>query len=253
MQAFSLSIAGVLLGLIIGSFLATLITRWPQGRSIVAGRSSCDHCGHKLQAWELVPVLSFVLQAGKCRRCGMAIASDHVAIEIAAAMIGGLAMLIAPGAGGLAGAVFGWLLLTLAALDVKHHWLPDRLTGLLAISGLLGGLVLLTPSLSDRAIGGIAGYLSLTIVARVYAHVRGREGLGAGDPKMLAGIGCWMGWQALPFVILGAGLVGIMVAISWRLRGREVAADSMLPLGSLLAVAAFPLWLYLEGAGGLPI
>ncbi|MEJ6595615.1 prepilin peptidase, partial [Parasphingorhabdus sp.] len=113
MPAFLLPIFGIILGLIIGSFLATLILRWPEGRSVIAGRSSCDACGRQLRAWELIPVVSFVIQAGKCRQCGTMIATDHMAIEIAAALIGGLALFAAPGFDGLAGAIFGWLLLTL--------------------------------------------------------------------------------------------------------------------------------------------
>ena len=243
-------VAGVLLGLIIGSFLATLIVRWPDSRSVITGRSTCDHCGNQLRSWELIPVVSFVLQAGKCRQCGEAIATDHLAIEIAAALVGGLALFVAPNAAGLAGAIFGWILLTLAALDGKHHWLPDRMTAILAVSGLLASFLADAPTLSDRLVGGLTGFLSLTIIAAIYKQMRGREGLGGGDPKMLAGIGCWLGWSALPMVILGASLAGILVAISWRLRGKEVTADSMLPLGSLMAVAAFPFWLYQAASAG---
>jgi len=243
-------VAGVLLGLIIGSFLATLIVRWPDSRSVISGRSTCDHCGKQLRSRELIPVVSFVLQAGKCRQCGGAIATDHLAIEIAAALIGGLALFVAPNAAGLAGAIFGWILLTLAALDGKHHWLPDRLTAILAVSGLLAGFLADIPTFSDRLVGGLTGFLSLTIIAVIYKQMRGREGLGRGDPKMLAGIGCWLGWSALPMAILGASLAGILVVISWRLRGKEVTADSMLPLGSLMAVAAFPLWLYQTASAG---
>ena len=250
MPFFLFPVAGILLGLIIGSFLATLILRWPESRSVIAGRSSCDHCGYQLRSWELIPVASFLVQAGKCRKCGAAIATDHLAIEIAAALIGGLALFAAPNAAGLAGAIFGWILMTLAALDAKHHWLPDRLTAILAVSGLLAGFFMDPPIFPDRLIGGLAGFLSLTIVAAIYKHLRGRDGLGGGDPKMLAGIGCWLGWTALPLIILGASLVGIIFAISWRLRGKEVSAETMLPLGSLLAVAAFPLWLYQAASGG---
>ncbi|MEH6702890.1 prepilin peptidase [Parasphingorhabdus sp.] len=251
MPAFLLPIAGILLGLIIGSFLATLIVRWPEGRSVIAGRSSCDDCGHLLQVWELIPLVSFLLQSGKCRQCGAPIAKDHIAIELAAGLIGGLALSAAPSATGLAGAVFGWLLLALAALDVKHHWLPDRLTAMLAISGLLACFLLVPPPIYDRLVGGLAGFVSLTVVARIYKMVRGREGLGGGDPRMLGAIGCWLGWSALPLVMLGASLAGILVAVSWRLRGENVAADSILPLGSLMALAAFPLWLYQTASGGL--
>lgn len=252
MPAFYLPIAGAVLGLIIGSFLATLIIRWPEQRSVVGGRSSCDSCGHSLRAWELVPVASFLLQRGKCRKCGAKIATDHIAIELSAGLIGGLAMLAAPGIEGPAGAGFGWLLLTLAALDAKHHWLPDGLTALLALSGLAASFLSLGPALQDSVIGGLAGVASLAIIAALYKMIRGREGLGAGDPKMFGAIGCWLGWQALPLVILGASLTGLLVAISWRWRGKTVSADSMLPLGSLMAVAAFPLWLLQTASGGPP-
>ena len=252
MPAYLVPIAGLLVGLIIGSFLATLILRWPEDRSVVGGRSSCDHCGHQLRARELVPVVSFILQAGKCRRCGAEIAPDHLAIELAAALIGGLALFATPGLEGLAGALFGWLLLTLAALDVKHHWLPDRLTAVLAISGMAASLLFADPSLQDRLIGGLAGFISLAIIAAIYKRIRKRDGLGGGDPKMLGAIGCWLGWQALPFVILGASAVGLLVALSWRLRGTGVDKETMLPLGSLMAIAAFPLWLFQTNGTGLP-
>ncbi|MEH6662875.1 MAG: A24 family peptidase [Parasphingorhabdus sp.] len=252
MPAYLVPIAAMLLGLIIGSFLATLILRWPEGRSVVGGRSSCDHCGHQLRAWELIPVVSFILQAGKCRRCGAAIATDHLAIELAAALIGGLALFVAPGVEGLAGALFGWILLTLAALDVKHHWLPDPVTAMLAVSGLMAGLLFADPSLQDRLIGGFAGFISLAIIAAIYKSIRKRDGLGGGDPKMLGAIGCWLGWQALPLVILGASAVGILVALSWRMRGKSVDRETMLPLGSLMGIAAFPLWLYQTAATGFP-
>ncbi len=188
-------------------------------------------------------MVSFILQAGKCRRCGATIAPDHIAVELAAALIGGLALFAAPNAEGFAGAVFGWLLLTLAALDVKHHWLPDRLTVMLAGFGLLAGLFFDDPALQDRLIGGVAGFIALALIAAAYKGLRNRDGLGGGDPKMLGAIGCWLGWHALPLVMVGATLIGILVAITWQLRGRSVGADTMLPLGSLMAIAAFPLWL----------
>ncbi len=251
MPAFYLPLFGVLLGLIIGSFLATLIVRWPEERSVVGGRSYCDRCGHQLRLGELVPVASFLMQRGKCRQCGARINRDHIAIELAAGLIGGFALLAVPGFGGVAGALFGWLLLTLAALDVKHHWLPDRLTLILAVSGLAAGLLVTPPELIDRLIGGATGFVALAVIAAAYKIVRKRDGLGAGDPKMFGAIGCWLGWQALPLVILGASLVGLLVALSWRFRGKAVSAESMLPLGSLMAVAAFPLWLLQTGGGAL--
>ena len=252
MPAFLLPSAGAILGLIIGSFLATLIIRWPAGRSVVNGRSSCDQCGHKLRGWQLIPVVSFVIQAGRCRQCGTPIVHDHLAIELAAGLIGGLALFVVPSINGLAGAAFGWLLLALGALDVKHHWLPDRLTAILALLGLTTCFFLTPTLLFDRLIGGLSGFGALAIVGIAYKRVRGQEGIGGGDPKMLGGIGCWMGWAALPMVIFGASLAGLLVALIWRLKGGNVSASSLLPLGSLMALVAFPLWLYLSASGGLP-
>ncbi len=252
MPAYVLPIAGVFLGLIMGSFLATLIIRWPDGRSVVAWRSACDGCGHQLRLQELIPVMSYMLQGGKCRQCGAEIAKDHLAIELAAGFIGGLALLVSPDASGLAGAIFGWLLMTLAALDVRYHWLPDRLTAALALAGLFAGIFVPYPDLADRVIGGGVGFAALAAVAAIYKSMRHREGLGGGDPKMLGAIGCWLGWQALPLVLLLASLVGLLVALSWHLRGKTIGADTMLPLGSLMAVAAFPLWLFQVAGPGWP-
>ncbi|WP_417610248.1 prepilin peptidase [Parasphingorhabdus sp.] len=246
-----LPLFGVLLGLIIGSFLATLVLRWPENRSAIGGRSMCDSCGHQLRAGELIPVVSYVLQSGKCRECGAQIAPDHLAIELSAGLIGGLALFVTPGLEGLVGAIFGWLLLTLAALDVKHHWLPDQLTAILAITGLLASIITEYPALLDRLIGGFAGFALLALIGGIYKRIRQREGLGGGDPKMLGAIGCWLGWQMLPLVLLGASAVGIMVVISWKVRGEAVTARSMLPLGSLMAIAAFPIWLYQSAASAL--
>ncbi|QJB68539.1 prepilin peptidase [Parasphingorhabdus halotolerans] len=252
MAFFLYPLAGVILGLIIGSFLATLVIRWPQGRSVVAGRSHCDHCNTPLVAIDLIPVLSFILATGKCRQCHHPIKPDHLAIELAAAAIGGLALYISPDCVGLTGAIFGWLLIALAALDTQHHWLPDELTFLLAASGLAASLVINEPELISRLIGGVTGFGSLWLIALAYGMLRKREGLGGGDPKILGAIGCWLGWSMLPFVLLGAALIGLAAALTMRWRGEAIAADSALPLGSYMAITAFPLWLYQTGSGGFP-
>lgn len=240
---FVLPIAGVVFGLIIGSFLATLIVRWPQGQSVATGRSQCDSCGKQLDFSELIPVVSYVLQNGKCKACGAAINKNHLSIELVAGLIGGLALLVAPNLSGAAGAIFGWILLTLAALDSEHHWLPDRLTALLAATGLMAVLVVEDPNIVDHLIGGLAGYFALLLVAIVYRMIRGREGLGGGDPKMLGGIGIWLGWQYLPIILLGASIIGLVFAVIRKSGSHPVGLDTQLPLGSLMAVAAFPVWL----------
>ncbi|MEO0440113.1 MAG: A24 family peptidase [Pseudomonadota bacterium] len=236
-------VAGAVYGLVIGSFLATILVRWPVGLSVVSGRSRCDHCQTELGWADLVPVVSYVLRSGKCRTCGERIAPEHPAIEITAAVIGALALALAPNLHGLLGAFLGWQLLLLGALDVKHHWLPDRLTLLLVLSGLLAGLMFSEPGLADRVIGAVAGFGSLAAIRHLYFLAREKEGLGQGDAKLLAGIGAWLGWAALPLVILFACLIGLSGILLSRLKGQSVDADTALPFGGYLAVAAFPLWL----------
>lgn len=239
---------GAALGAIIGSFLATVLVRWPEGRSAVRGRSACDGCGRPLGSAELVPVFSWIALRGRCRTCGVAIAPDHVFMELAAALIGAVALIAVPGPNGLVTALFGWQLLLIGALDVRHHWLPDRLTLPLIPAGLAVAAVEVGPDWRERAIGAAVGYFALAAIAAGYRLLRGRHGMGGGDPKLLAGLGAWFGWQQLPFVLLGAGLLGLSSVLLKRLRGEPVRATDRLPLGTLMALSAWPLWLLLAGS-----
>jgi len=238
---------GSVSGAIIGSFIATLVLRWPAGRSVVTGRSHCDNCGRQLRAGELVPIVSFVAARGRCRRCNAAISRFHPVVELCAAALSGLALWLAPELRGIALALLWWQLLTIALLDARHLWLPDRLTLLLAASGLaLGGLGVGAP-LADRIIGALAGFASLALIAAGYRRLRGRDGLGGGDPKLLGAIGCWLGWTALAPVVLIAALVGLGVAVA----GRKDRFDA-LPFGTFLAAGGL-LWsgLLLAQAAGI--
>ena len=234
---------GFVIGAVIGSYLAALLIRWPQGRSASRGRSACDRCGRTLGARDLVPILSYFLARGRCRQCGGTIDRRHLAVEAGAALIGLTAIFAHPIPLAVATAIFGWWLFLLAALDIEHHWLPDRLTLPLIPAGLLAGWIGFGPSLESRLIGAFAGFLSLAAIALVYRRLRRREGLGGGDPKLLAAIGAWLGWQQLPFVLLGAGLIGLAVILVMHLRGRKVTVTGRLPLGTLMALAAWPIWL----------
>ncbi len=232
-----------LLGAIVGSFCATIVIRWPQDRSAMGGRSACDACGRTVRARDLVPLASAVMLRGRCRDCGARIDPRHWQIELGCATIGAVSGIAAPGLIGAAGAIFGWLLLTLAALDAAELWLPDALTGSLAVAGLAGGIAGLDPPLTDRLIGGVAGFASLWLISFCYRRLRGREGLGGGDPKLFGAIGLWLGWRLLPSVLLIAGLVGLGIVLFARLRGRTIGGEEPLPFGAFLAIAAYPAWL----------
>lgn len=231
-----------LLGAIVGSFLATLVVRWPAGRSVVRGRSGCDGCGRGLRAWELVPLVGWAAARGRCGACGGRIDLAHPAVELACLGVGLSAGLAAGWPQAAAGAVFGWLLVTLAVLDLREWWLPDRLTAALAIAGMASA-ALGPPDLADRLVGGAAGYGSLWLIAFAYRRLRGHEGMGGGDPKLMGAIGLWLGWRMLPAVLLAAALIGLGWALFQHARGRAVAATDALPFGALLAAAAYPAWL----------
>lgn len=235
--------AGFVLGAIAGSFLAALVLRWPKGEAVTRGRSRCDSCGFPLGPLDLVPLLGFAIRRGGCRRCGAAIDRTHPALELGCAAVGGLALAVHPDAAGLAGALFGWMLLALAALDLAHLWLPDRLTVPLAAFGLLAALLPGAPSPLDALTGAALGWLLLAAIALAYRRLRGREGLGGGDSKLLAAIGAWLGWQFLPFVLLLASAAGLAAVAAAAAAGRPPAATDRLPFGAFLAVAAWPLWL----------
>lgn len=236
------ALAGAVVGAIVGSFLATLVLRWPQGRGVTRGRSVCDGCGRVLAPADLIPMLSALLQQGRCRSCGAAIDPLHGRIEAGCAIVGALAFGFLPDPGGVAWAVLGWLLLTLAVLDKRHFWLPDALTLPLAFLGLTIGLWATDVGLLDRAVGASGGYLALLAVATAYRRLRRREGLGLGDAKLLGALGAWFGWQALPFILLLAATLGLLAVFGVMVTGGAINRRTRVPLGSFLAFAAIPGW-----------
>ena len=233
-----------LIGLVLGRFMATLVLRWPVGRSVL-GRSQCDSCGRQLGALDLLPLLSAIASRGRCRECGGAIDPFHWRVELGSALIGVAALGSMPGIVGWLWALFGWLLLPLALLDARHYWLPDRLSAVLAVAGLLLAGPMLATSLTDRWIGALAGGLILAAIAWAYRRLRGGEGMGGGDPKLVAAIGCWLGWQALPLMLLLASLGGIVWALIAQRKGDQPLGERRVPFGLFACIAAWaavPLW-----------
>lgn len=235
------AVLGFLFGAIIGSFLATIVVRWPNGQSATVGRSRCDRCGRTIAARDLVPLISALLRRGRCRHCGARIDPLHWRIELIAAVIGASALAASPDLQGVAVGLFGLLLLPLAVLDWRHFWLPDRLVLALAVAGLPGGAAL-GVALPDQLIGGLAGFASLWLVAEGYRRLRGRTGLGQGDPKLMGAIGLWLGWQWLAPLLAAAAGAGLVLAVA----GRRKASDPF-PFGTMLALTAWPLGLVVLG------
>lgn len=238
-------------GLIVGSFLATLVIRWPRGQGL-GGRSACDECWVPLGPRDLVPLVSFAMARGRCRSCGDRIDPVHPIVEVACAAIGFVALAVSPDTAGLTAMLAGWLLVALAALDIREFWLPDVLTAALGMVAALSSWVVDPPGVFDRVVGGATAFGSLWLIAWFYRKFRGRDGLGGGDPKLFGAIGLWLGWQSLPFVLLGASGVGLFAVFVMMLTGRAVSATTRVPFGAALAAAAFVAWTF-SRAGPLPL
>ena len=175
------ALIGAGLGLIAGSFVAAVSMRWPRGRSVMRGRSACDHCAAPLGPFELIPLVSWVIQRGRCRRCGARIDPRHPAIELAAALLGAVALAAHPGPLGPVSALLGWWLLLIAILDLEHLWLPDRLTLPLIPFGLAAAWAGFGAPLPERAAGAAIGWAALFLIAWLYRRL-GRSLAAAGDP-----------------------------------------------------------------------
>ncbi len=224
----------------IGSFLGVLIRRLPEGRPVALARSACPACGVALAAQDLVPLLSYAALRGRCRRCGAAIGRFHPAIELAAMAVAGWAAWADPDRV-WADCLLGWGLLALAWIDWEHFRLPDALNLPLIPAGLLAAWIEDPDALLDRALAAVLGYALFRGVAWSYRRLRGREGLGQGDAKLLAVAGAWLGIAGLPDVLLIAALSGIGLAFT---RGRQALAGAPIPFGPALALGIWLVRLY---------
>ncbi len=254
------------LGLLIGSFLNVVILRLPrmleqdwlqQAREtlgeeapaqepprigLVSPASHCPSCGHRIRPWENIPLISWLALRGRCSQCSQAIGIRYPLVEL---LTGILSAVVAWQFGwGLelaAGLLLTWLLIALSGIDFDTQLLPDAIT----LPGLWLGLALsLVPVFADPAdaiLGAMAGYLSLWVVYQGFRLATGKEGMGYGDFKLLALLGAWLGWSALPVIILLSALVGAVAGILMIV---TLGRDRQLPI---------PFGPYLAGAGWLAL
>ncbi len=238
-----MTVAG-LLGLIVGSFLNVVIYRWPimlkrEWRkecrdflelepepepttfNLVSPPSHCRQCHTRLKPWQNIPVVSFLLQRGRCARCQARIAWRYPCVEIltaaATAFVAwkcGWALTLP------ALMIFSWLLLVLVFIDFDEQLLPDQLNYVLLWTGLLLNTQALFVPLDSAVLGAVAGYLSLWSFTQLFGLLTGKQGMGHGDFKLFAALGAWLGWSVLPFILVLASLLGSIVGIALLLRNK---------------------------------
>jgi leader peptidase (prepilin peptidase)/N-methyltransferase len=232
------------LGAVVGSFLNVLIYRVPRRLSIVRPGSACPSCQTAIRWFDNVPILSWLWLRGRCRRCGNRISFRYPLVELAAGCIGVLTILrYGVGVAGLEAALFAWVSLALALIDLEHQILPDVMTYPSIAAGLVfsyfGGIT----TLPDAIIGAVVGAVIPTLVIIIYKLWRGVEGMGWGDVKYLAAIGAVVGLFGCLWVLVLAAVLGALVGIGLIVSGRG-SGRTALPFGTFLALALI-VWLYL--------
>ncbi|HEX2942137.1 MAG TPA: A24 family peptidase [Rhodopila sp.] len=228
----------------IGSFLGVLITRLPQGQPVALDRSRCLHCRTALGVPDLVPVLSYVALRGRCRHCGQGIGAFHPAIELAATAVAVVAASVAADPGRLwIDCALGWTLLTLGWIDHVSLLLPDVLTLPLLLAGLVVTWLGQPEAVTDHAAAATLGYLSFQALAWGYRRLRGWDGLGGGDAKLIAAAGAWCGLAALPWIVVWSALFGLVVALAGAVRSRRLDARVQIPFGPCIGAAFWMIWL----------
>jgi leader peptidase (prepilin peptidase)/N-methyltransferase len=268
-------------GLAVGSFLNVVIHRLPimmerewrrdceallntapnsarePAINLVGPPSACPHCGHRIRPWENIPLLGYAFLKGRCSSCRIRISIRYPVVELLGGIAGGLAAWhFGLGLAALAAAGLSWALIALSAIDFDHQLLPDAITLPALWAGILLNLDALYVPLEASVVGAAAGYLSLWSVYQVFKLLTGKEGMAAGDFKLLAMLGAWLGWQQLPLIILLSSALGAVVGIS-LIVFKGHAREKPIPFGPYLAIAGWIalFWgeelarLYLGGAG----
>ncbi len=227
-----------IVGLCIGSFLNVCICRIPKNVSIVTPSSSCPKCGHRLKWWENIPIVSFILLKGRCSGCDTPISYQYPLVELLTGLITlGLWSKFGPSWEFLVYWIFSCSLIVVTFIDLAWKIIPDviSLPGILV--GFLASFLVSDITWLDSLIGILMGGGILYLVTWGYYLATKRIGMGGGDIKLLAMIGAFLGWQAIPYVIFLSALSGSIIGIVFILI-KKTGKDYQIPFGPFLAAAA---------------
>jgi len=226
-----------ILGLILGSFANVCIHRYLQGTSIILPASHCPLCKHTLAWWENLPLLSYILLRGRCRSCREAIHWRYPAVE---AISGLWALLLAlkfgPSPAFAVYLCFGQLLIIISFIDLEIFVLPDIYTLTGSAAALAAAILILDLPWSTSLIGALAGGGTFLILQQGYKRLKGREGLGTGDIKLMFLLGALLGWQALPLMVFMAAISALAVSLIYLRRASAKGLQTAVPFGPFLSL-----------------
>jgi leader peptidase (prepilin peptidase)/N-methyltransferase len=227
-----------LLGLSVGSFLNVCIFRLPRGESLAWPGSRCTSCGRALAWFENVPIVSWVVLGGRCRTCQTPISWLYPIVELltAVTLVGTYQLYGLTALGGVR-ALFACSLIVLFVTDLQHKILPNVIT----LPGMVIGFVssvFLPPGWFDSLIGIVVGAGTLFAISESYYRLRGQEGMGMGDVKLLGMIGAFLGWKLVLLTLVFASFAGSLVGVAYIV-SRRGSLQYALPFGTFLAVGAF--------------
>ena len=228
----------IVLGALWGSFANVCIYRLPLNKGVVTGRSFCFQCKKKISWYDNIPVISFVILSGKCRKCKNKISPQYLLVEILSALGFFLIYFIY----GVTTTTLFLIILSVGFIiiffiDLKHFIIPNSLTFPLMILGFLKSfdpnLNSLFPNYINSLIGGLFGYGIIWSIIFFYKQLRKKEGMGLGDAKLLSVIGFWFGWIAIPFVIFVSSIVALLSVIPSLIK-KSKNMSSQIPFGPFL-------------------
>lgn len=227
----------------VGSFLAVVAARIPYGKLNLFGRSACPTCGHRLATIDLVPILSWMLQR-RCRYCAAPISLFYPLMEIGALLVTVSAALVFSGWLLWLSCVLGWTLLTIAAVDLRCMLIPDRLALPLIPAGLAVAYYEDPDSMAAYALGAGMGFLAFVVIGWLYRQIRGRDGLGLGDAKLLAASGAWVSISGLPSVVFLSAAIALLTVSTSVLMDRRISSADKVPFGAYLCLGTWLVWLF---------
>jgi leader peptidase (prepilin peptidase)/N-methyltransferase len=210
----------------------------PKPYNLVTPRSTCPACGQPISAIHNIPVISYLLLKGRCASCQARIALRYPLLELVTGIATVTVMsVLGPTMQGMLACLLTYSLIALSQIDFETKLLPDDITLPILWLGLIANVYDTFTDLQSAVIGAVLGYLALWIVYQGFRIITGKEGMGFGDFKLLALLGAWLGWQALPFIILMSSVIGTLVGVTLILLGRD--RNDAIPFGPYLAAAGW--------------